>query len=220
MESMEAKVIILEDNYRVRDSLKAVFKLYHINTITFSSAQSFLDHKDSFSGPSCLLSGFYLNDMTGLELLRMLASSEHFMATVFYAEQVSIETSVMAIRAGAVDFLKMPFAHDSLLNTVQRAFYQDINLKKRLQDARYAQARFERLTPRERDIFNCVVTGLLNKQIAWELGICEKTVKVHRAQVMKKTEVKSFADLVRLSENLKSAANVATANQHYTHSLR
>ena len=204
MNFMDSTVFIVEGNVVTRQYLEKTLNNNKIETKAFSCAESFLRYEKPINEPSCLVSDFYLEDMSGLELLRLLSDAQSSMATVFFADAVSVETSMTAIRAGAMDFISAPFVQQLLLSAVQRALYQDLISKQKRREVRGACQCFERLTPREQEIFMLVVSGLLNKQIAWELGICEKTVKVHRAQVMKKMCVRSLADLVRLSERLKS----------------
>jgi FixJ family two-component response regulator len=208
MKSTDSTVYIVESNLIMRQFLQTILEKYKIQTTVFSSAEQFLNHHHSQSlksnqEPCCLLSHFYPIDMSGLELLQRTTESDRYITTLFFSEKVSLEISLQAIREGAIDFLVTPFCQQALLTAIQRALYRDAHIKSWQNSLQHAQRKLSRLTPREKQVFELVAQGLLNKQIAWELNIGIKTVKVHRAQVMRKLDVRTLADLVRLSEKLK-----------------
>jgi FixJ family two-component response regulator len=138
--------------------------------------------------------------LSGLDLQAELARAKRTLSIVFITGHGNIPMSVRAIKAGAVDFLEKPFEEQALIDAVQLAIQKDRLAKQKLVELREIQERVESLTPREREVFSLVVTGMLNKQIAFELGTSEKTIKVHRARVMQKMQAESLANLVRLAE--------------------
>ena len=151
-------------------------------------------------GPCCLVLDVRMPGMTGLDLQRTLAQAVHRIPIVFVTGQGDIPMTVTAMKAGAVDFLTKPFAARDLLDAVQRAVEKDTRNLGTEARSRSLHARVKTLTPRERQVFALVVTGMLNKQIAAQLNVVEKTVKVHRARVMDKMRAGSFAELVRLAD--------------------
>src|SRR5437667_82040 len=153
-------------------------------------------------GPCCLVLDVRMPGMTGLDLQRTLAQAVHRIPIVFVTGQGDIPMTVTAMKAGAVDFLTKPFAARDLLDAVQRAVEKDTRNLGTEARSRSLHARVKTLTPRERQVFALVVTGMLNKQIAAQLGVVEKTVKVHRARVMDKMRAGSFAELVRLAADV------------------
>jgi FixJ family two-component response regulator len=167
----------------------------------FSSGQDFLAHRPE-PGPSCLILDVRMPDLDGLELQASLAARGCPPAIVFISGSSDIPISVQAMKAGAVDFLTKPYSTDELLEAVRRAV-----ARSEVEQARHARSeaiagRMRTLSRREAEVLSQVVTGRLNKQIAGELGITEKTVKVHRARVMRKMQADSVADLVRMAEVL------------------
>ena len=140
--------------------------------------------------------------LSGLELQQRLGERGLEMAVVFISGGASLESGVRAMKAGAVDFLEKPFSGEALVAAVRRGLELDRDRLARAADRALLQARFARLTPRERDVFELIVTGLLNKQVGAELGTAEKTVKVHRARVMDKMQAGSLAELVRMADRL------------------
>jgi FixJ family two-component response regulator len=165
----------------------------------FASAREFMA-RAPFVGPCCVVLDVRMPGLTGLDLQSALAGSGHRMPIVFITGHGDISMSVKAMKAGAVDFLTKPFDVESLLEAIQRAVAKDV--KDLSEEGRTAEIleRVKLLTPRETEVFALVVTGMLNKQIAGELGIGEKTVKVHRARVMEKMQAGSVAELVRLAD--------------------
>jgi FixJ family two-component response regulator len=192
-------VFVVDDDPSVRKSLTRVMTSAGYTVEAFSSARDFLT-REPFVGPCCLVLDVRMPGLTGLELQEALAGKDHRMPIVFITGHGDISMSVKAMKAGAVDFLTKPFDVDNLLAAVQRALAKDI--KDLGDEGRTAEVleRVKLLTPRETEVFALVVTGMLNKQIAGELGIGEKTVKVHRARVMEKMQAGSVAELVRLAD--------------------
>jgi FixJ family two-component response regulator len=192
-------VFIVDDDPSVRKSLVRVMTSAGYAVEAFASARDFLT-REPFTGPCCVVLDVRMPGLTGLELQEALAGKGHRMPIVFITGHGDVSMSVTAMKAGAADFLTKPFDVDKLLEAVARAVTKDV---KDLGDEERTAGvldRVKRLTPREMEVFALVVTGMLNKQIAGELSIGEKTVKVHRARVMEKMEAGSVADLVRLAD--------------------
>jgi FixJ family two-component response regulator len=200
-------VFVVDDDASVRKSLSRVISEAGYRVQAFSSPRDFLERGPE-PGPSCLVLDVRMPGVTGLELQQTLARAVHEIPVVFITGHGDIPMSVQAMKAGAVDFLTKPFAAKDLLDAIRRAVTKDtrdLGTEAREEDIR---ARVKRLTPRESQVFALVVTGMLNKQIAAELGIGEKTVKVHRARVMEKMQAASVAALVRLAD----AAGIIVTN--------
>lgn len=194
-----ALVFIVDDDDSVRKSLSRVVTAAGYPVEVFASAQAFLARPPS-SGPCCLVLDIRMPGATGLDLQKTLAGAVHRIPVVFVTGHGDISMSVSALKAGAIDFLTKPFDRKALLDAIARALAKDtrdLASEARIGDIRQ---RATLLTPRERQVFTLVVTGMLNKQIAGELGIGEKTVKVHRARVMEKMRAGSVAELVRLAD--------------------
>jgi FixJ family two-component response regulator len=197
----EPIVFIVDDDESVRKALSRLIKSVDLKVETFSSANDFLK-RDSYDGPACLVLDIRMPGLSGLDLQAELAKAERTLSIVFITGHGNITMSVQAIKAGAVDFLEKPFEEQDLLDAVHLAIQKDRAAKEKLAELREIQERVESLTPREHEVFALVVTGMLNKQIAFEMGISEKTIKVHRARVMQKMQAESLADLVRLAEKV------------------
>jgi len=196
-----AVVFIVDDDDSVRKSLSRVVTAAGYAVEAYASAREFLARPPS-TGPCCLVLDVRMPGVTGLDLQRTLASAVHRIPVVFVTGHGDISMSVTALKGGAVDFLTKPFDKTALLDAIARALAKDT--RERATEARIGdiQARAKLLTPRERQVFALVVTGMLNKQIAGELGVGEKTVKVHRARVMEKMRAGSVAELVRLADDV------------------
>jgi len=192
-------VFVVDDDASVRTSLVRVMASAGYAVEAFESARDFLA-RPPFAGPCCLVLDVRMPGLTGLEVQEALAGSEHRMAIVFITGHGDISMSVKAMKGGAVDFLTKPFEIETLLEAVKRALTKDV--KALGEESRTAEVldRVKLLTPRETEVFALVVTGMLNKQIAADMQITEKTVKVHRARVMHKMQAKSLAELVRLAD--------------------
>ena len=199
MTSSAAMVFVVDDDASVRKSLSRLISAAGYRVQAYASPREFLARRPE-PGPSCLVLDVRMPGVTGLELQQTLASAVHEIPIIFITGHGDIPMSVKAMKAGAVDFLTKPFAGKDLLDAIQRAVAKDTrNLGTEARDDEI-RSRVKRLTPRESQVLALVVTGMLNKQIASELGIGEKTVKVHRARVMEKMQAGSVATLVRLAD--------------------
>jgi FixJ family two-component response regulator len=199
--TVAASVFVIDDDLSVRKSLTRLIEAAGYTVTAFASAREFLQAQPA-PGPCCLVLDVRMPGITGLDLQRTLAQAVHRIPVVFITGHGDIAMSVRAMKAGAVDFLTKPFAAKELLGAIQRAVERDTRDRGTEAHARSIHARVETLTPRERQVFALVVTGMLNKQIAAQLGVVEKTVKVHRARVMDKMRAGSLAELVRLADTV------------------
>jgi FixJ family two-component response regulator len=199
MTSVTPMVFVVDDDASVRKSLTRVVTSAGYAVEAFASPAEFLA-REPFPGPCCLVLDVRMPGLTGLELQETLSAAAHRMAIVFVTGHGDIAMSVRAMKGGAVDFLTKPFDVQNLLDAIARALSKDV--KALGEEGRTAEIvdRVKLLTPREAEVFALVVTGRLNKQIAGEMGISEKTVKVHRARVMEKMRATSVAELVRLAD--------------------
>ena len=202
MTLVKATVFIVDDDTSVRNALKRLLQSIGYQVKNFDSAQAFLEH-GPHDEPACLILDVRMPGMSGIELQEQLIHAGLEMPIIFITGHGSIPMSVKAMKAGAVDFIEKPFDDQKLIDAVNIAIKE--NEKSRIVQAQIKdiQCRVDSLTPREHEVFSLVVSGLLNKQIAYELGMSEKTVKVHRARVMEKMKAKSLADLVRMAETVK-----------------
>jgi RNA polymerase sigma factor (sigma-70 family) len=194
-----AVVYLVDDDASVRKSLSRLISEAGYKVQAYASAREFLAREPA-QAPSCVVLDVRMPGVTGLDLQETLTSAVHELPIIFITGHGDISMSVKAMKAGAVDFLTKPFAAKDLLDAIRRAVAKDtrdLDTEAREDEIR---ARVKLLTPRERQVFALVVTGMLNKQIAAELGIGEKTVKVHRARVMEKMRAGSVAALVRLAD--------------------
>ncbi len=197
----EPVVFIVDDDASVRKGLERLVRSVGLRGKTFASAPEFLQYAAS-DGPSCLVLDVRMPEVGGLALQETLAAVGHRIPIIFITGHGDITMSVRAMKAGAVDFLPKPFNDQDLLEAIQAAIARDRQAREVRATLQAIQQRADRLTPRERDVLGLVVAGLLNKQIAAELGMSEKTVKSHRAQVMQKMQVSSVAQLVLLAEKI------------------
>ena len=198
-------VFVVDDDHSVRQAMSRLLASAGYRCETYSSAAGFLA-RPPVEAPSCLVLDLRMPGMGGLELQKELVEAGHRLPIVFVTGHGDVPSSVQAMRRGAVDFLLKPFTDVELLAAVESALERDrAGLSERLELHRIHQ-RLHTLTPRERQVFELVVQGLLNKQVAGRIGTSEKTVKAHRANVMRKMAVDSLAALVHLSERLGAEA--------------
>jgi len=197
-------VFVVDDDAAVRDAIRNLIASVGLRAETFGSTREFLSAQRPQS-PACLVLDVRLPDVSGLEFQRELAASGVEIPIVFITGHGDIPMTVQAMKAGAVEFLTKPFRGQELLDAIHEAIARDrAAWEKRAQNAD-VRARHDSLTPREKEVMNLVVTGLLNKQIAAELGTSELTIKTHRGRVMEKMGADSVAALVRMAEKLKSS---------------
>lgn len=194
-------VYVVDDDPSLRKALERLLRSAGHEAKTFASALEFLDFKHP-DAPGCLILDIKMPKLSGLELQERLAAKGISFPIVFITGHGTVPTSVRAFRAGAMDFLQKPFKDSELLDAVSRGIEKNRRLRQEQNEFNGLRTRLETLTPREREVFSLIAGGLLNKQAAFDLGITEKTIKVHRARVMEKMGAKSFADLVRFAEKL------------------
>jgi RNA polymerase sigma factor (sigma-70 family) len=197
-------VYVVDDDASVRKSVGRLLRTAGLQVEVFASADEFLAHPPSDES-ACLLLDLKMPGRNGLELQEALVAARKPIPIVFVTGHGDIAASVRAMKGGAVDFLTKPYSVEELLEAVERAMAKDKRDRREQAQLTELESRARALTPREAEVLRLVVRGLLNKQVAAELGISEKTVKVHRARVMQKMRADSMADLVRMAGRLHPA---------------
>jgi len=193
-------VYVVDDDAPVRRSLVRLVESAGLEVVSYASSEEFMTlHKHKH--PACLILDIRMPGINGLELQEHLAAQQKSIPIIFLTGHGDVSSSVKALKSGAVDFLQKPVDADRLFEAIQDALQKDRAIAEQEATATAAMSRVERLTPRELEVLRHVITGKLNKQIAADLGISEKTVKVHRGRVTEKLEVASVAEMVRLAED-------------------
>jgi FixJ family two-component response regulator len=205
MKEQDPIVFVIDDEKMIRDGLLSLIKSVGLRVETFASAHEFLSAKRP-EAPSCLVLDVRMPGLSGLDLQLRLGESGAQIPIIFITGHGDIPMSVRAMKEGAYEFLTKPVRGQDLLDAVQKAIASDRILRSERRELNEIRARFEALTPREKEVLELVVAGLLNKQIADQLAMSELTVKTHRAHVMEKTQADSLAHLVRMAEKLRNSA--------------
>jgi FixJ family two-component response regulator len=201
MSETEGLVFVVDDDAPLRESLKNLIRSVGLRVEAFASAQEFMRTKRPDLA-ACLVLDVRLPGLSGLDLQKRIAEAEMEIPIIFITGHGDIPMTVQAMKAGAVEFLTKPFRDQDLLDAIQRALERDRKARERRAEIEALRRRFDSLTPREREVMGLVVTGLLNKQVAGELGTSETTVKIHRHQVMEKMGAGSLVELVRMADRI------------------
>ena len=209
MSADDAMVLIVDDDASVRRSISRLVRTVGYRVQTFSSPVDFL-RQALPSGPACVLLDMRMDGLNGLEVQDALRKNARHIPIVFLSGHGTVATAATSIKRGADDFLEKPIRPKELIAALERAIERDRSSSEQRGKLAAARHQYNSLTPREREVMELVVDGMLNKQVADELGISEKTVKVHRARVIDKMQVDSLAELVRIAERMDIAAAVPT----------
>jgi RNA polymerase sigma factor (sigma-70 family) len=201
MSEPESIVFVVDDDPSVRAAIKRLIGCVGLQVELFGSAQEFLA-RNLPNVPSCLVLDIRLPGISGLDLQSQLAKANIQIPIIFITARGDISMTVRAMKAGALEFLTKPFRDQDLLDAIQRALERDRSRHRQETTLAVLRERFESLTPREREVVGMVVSGMLNKQVAAQIGIAESTVKVHRSRAIEKLQAQSLAELVKMIEKL------------------
>jgi FixJ family two-component response regulator len=198
-------VFIIDDDRGIRQSIQDLVESVGLRAESFATGEEFLRRKPTHD-PSCLVLDVRLPHMSGLDFQRQLAETGVEIPIVFVTAHGDVPMSVRALKSGAVEFLTKPFRDQDLLDAIHQALQRDRTARERQAEIHDLQQRYHGLTAREREVMTLVVSGMLNKQIASEIGASEATVKIHRGHVMQKMQAGSVVDLLRMADKLKLSA--------------
>jgi len=204
-------VHVIDDDAGTRRAVSRLLRSYNYSVQSYSSAAQFLSQKIP-PGPACLVLDLRMPGINGLDVQEILSHGDEYVPIIFVSGQADIETSVRAMKAGAIDFLTKPFDDHQLLSAVVAALELSERALAKREEFKRDQAAFVSLTPREQEVCIGIARGLLNKQVGFELGTTEKTVKAQRARVMQKLGASSLPDIVRLVERLRLAGAISDAH--------
>jgi FixJ family two-component response regulator len=201
MSNKEYKIFIVDDDEAIRRSLSLLIRSAGYSASGFSGAEEFLESED-YDGKGCILLDIFLDGESGLELQEKISKKFHNLPIIYITGLGDVPMSVQALKKGAINFLQKPVDDVQLLEAVEEALRKSAALVTEKNQILHIKALIDKLTPREYEIFQYILTGMLNKQIASELNIAEHTVKLHRGKITEKLGVKSVAEMVRIAEKL------------------
>jgi FixJ family two-component response regulator len=199
---MTTVVHLIDDDVSIRGAIGRFLKASGLEVQSYRSAGEYLKRRSDGGNPSCIVLDYLMPGLTGLEFQEQLAHLGSTLPIVFLTGHGTVRMTVQAMKAGAEDFLTKPVSGNELLDAIRRAIEKYVVSRDHNTELHSLRRRIGRLTPRESQVFELVVQGKLNKQIAYELGTTERTIKAHRHRVMKKTQVRSLAELVSIAERL------------------